>query len=746
MKARKTYILVASILVLSLLVPLTAQASLFTWTGTTSNVWNLDTNWGSSGGVFPGSAALYADQAQILVSGNNPATISTTVTLGGAATALTIGNYAPNLAAAMDIALGGTLGIQGNVSLGTLTTNDKKITIEGVLRNDTSPAATNTISGGSANNITQLVGGTISSLNGGSWAFQRPVQGYGTISAPFSNTTNGTITANVSGQTLHITGAGTLAGSIGSSLSGAILSLESTITGGTLTHTGEVDLNGATLSGMTLANTGTAAFNVTGNSTLSGTITRNTNTPFTIMATNTLNLSGCAFGNVSGGSASFAVGTGTLNNSGATTSTISNGDPITLAGGQVTNTGGGTFTISTPINGRGTVFGPLSSLNSTKAVGGTLVVDGTGGAVDVHGTTVFTDGIASSILDLKGNINFGSGGFMYSNPSGGTGNGEVRLDGATLNGTINSNLLGQGAVNVVNNSALVGTYNCSATLGINSLTQFAIAGSTLNFNVGSLNNSGTLAVGNGTMNNLTVNAYTLGGAGNITLAGGSVTSTGGGGFVSSNILSGYGNVTALYTNNAKVIANGGGIEQTLNLSSIAPVTNTGGMGWYAQNHGMLTLPSLAVNADATYNWGGIAMVNSIALTFSGTTPTAGPLAISLLSPDRVDVPAGLVDPIGVWAFNPNALAFGSASLAFRYDDALAASLALNESNLVLLGYDGTSWNVIPTNPVDTVNKLITTSPDLTSFYQDFAIALPEPMTMSTLVLGGMALLMRRRGR
>ncbi|MCX5682413.1 MAG: hypothetical protein NT049_01850 [Planctomycetota bacterium] len=712
----------------------TGQAALFTWSGTTSNAWELGSNWGGSS--FP---SLYTDQATIGASANNPVSLTTTKLLGGATTVLTIANYSPTNATAMDIAAAGTLGLQGNISLSSGTTNAKKITVEGTLRNDGTAGTPYSITGGTAaGDMIQLVGGTISSLNGGIWNFARPVQGYGTISSPFTNTN--VITANVSGQTLHITGSSTAGGTLTSGLSGAILSLESALTTVTINHTGEVDFNGAVLSGTTtLANSGTAAFNVTGNSTLSGTITRNTNTPFTIIGGNTLNMAACTFGNVSGGSACIAIGTGTLNfSSGA--STVGNGDAITLAGGQITTTGG-TFTNGTPITGRGTIALPMTTSNAIKASGGTLAVTN---GLNVNGTTLLTNGVAGDVLDLQGSVNFGSGGFLYTNPSGNTGSGEIRLDGATLQGTINSNLLGQGAVNVVNNSTVSGTYNSSATLGINSGKQLAVTG-TLNVNVGSLANSGTLAVGAGTMNNLTASAYSLGGAGTATLAGGTISSTGGGAFTSTNTLTGYGNVTSPFINNGKVIANGGGTDLTLALATSATVTaaNAGGQGWFATQHGKLQLPAIAVSAAGAYNWGGnpatFEMVNSIGMTFGGTV-IPGNLSIALLSLDRPDVPAGLTGPVDVWSFGPGTLTFGSASMTFRYDDAAALALGDTLSTLGLYGYDGTAWNLIPTTN-DTTNMLLTTQSGLSSFYQDFAVApAPEPFTLGFLALGGVGLL------
>jgi hypothetical protein len=105
----------------------------------------------------------------------------------------------------------------------------------------------------------------------------------------------------------------------------------------------------------------------------------------------------------------------------------------------------------------------------------------------------------------------------------------------------------------------------------------------------------------------------------------------------------------------------------------------------------------------------------------GQDITPGGLSVALLSPDRADVPAGRTNPIGVWAFNPEALKFDSASLTFCYDAAKAGSLRLDPNSLKLYGYNGSGWVLIPTNPCDTVNDLLTTTAGLPSFCDDYAI-------------------------
>ena len=260
----------------------------------------------------------------------------------------------------------------------------------------------------------------------------------------------------------------------------------------------------------------------------------------------------------------------------------------------------------------------------------------------------------------------------------------MNLDGTNIFAGPSPINLAAGTMHVTANSALSGPILCGATLTINSSQQLTLSSATVSLTGGSTTNNGTLAIGASTLSNTTASAYSLSGSGTATLAGGSV--TGANGYTSTTTVRGYGNVTAPYTNGGQVIAAGNGTEQTLNMSSVTPVANTGALGWYAQDHGQLLLPALTVGSAGNYNWGGdpttLGMVNSVGVSFAGSV-TPGSLAIALRSPDRVDVPAGLVDAIGVWQFTPSALA-GAATLTFRYDDAAVTSLGADPHDLQLL--------------------------------------------------------------
>ena len=239
-------------------------------------------------------------------------------------------------------------------------------------------------------------------------------------------------------------------------------------------------------------------------------------------------------------------------------------------------------------------------------------------------------------LDVQGTYNYLAPSAVF--PAGGT----VQLDGATLNTydptalpspttyTINLNA---GTITVVNDSTLIGSFNLSANLGVNPSKTLNVSGTILN--------GATVAVGAGTLNNIAATASTMSGAGSVTITGGSIASGGGGGFVSTNTLSGYGNVTAPFTNNGKVFANGNGSDaNVLNMSGpvLATLLNPGSNGWYAANHGKLVLPSLPITATGTeYDWGGpsaMNLVNSVAVNVdNGGLNSPGNLLIALLAPN-----------------------------------------------------------------------------------------------------------------
>ena len=369
---------------LTLMVPLAAQATGYTWTGTASTTdWATSGNWNVSG-----VPSTYSDQATInYLSAHPTVTLNTTEFLGAASgNALTIGAKSPNSGStvyALTIGSGGLLGMQGGISIGSRRT--LIIDAGGTLRNDAASSATTyTIAG-----TPILTGGTISSLNGGGWSVTG-ISGYGTISAPI--TTTGIISNNVANQTLHITGnvnTGAQRGLGGTNTfaSGALFSIEGgtitgTASGAGITNYNLVNLRG-TFDNITLYADGNYNqatpgdwnyFNLTGDSSWN-------NGALNIMKFNGYKL------DVTGTVTNFAssglgvdVGTGTLNNPGTAVTTIGNGNTITLAGGSITGAAGSEgFKFATNLKGYGTISTPveIDASGGLQVSGGTLAVTNT---------------------------------------------------------------------------------------------------------------------------------------------------------------------------------------------------------------------------------------------------------------------------------------------------------------------------------------------------------------------------------
>jgi hypothetical protein len=483
---------------LTLMVPLAAQATAYTWTGTNSADWATTGNWNVSG--FP---STYGDQATIPYLTTRPTvTLSTTALLGGATTPLTISTKTSTVNGtvnALDIASGGLLGMQGGISIGTR----RSMTIEGTLRNDSTTGATYNVTGGSITlngaTISDIAGGTgiwnITSgltISGGTNTFSAPMNANFTMNGGTLNLNNSlTATANTAGATLNNAGTVMNINSGGSLILNAAASNPELVvnTGAT------VNLNGGTVSGINTttfsANFGGAGdINVIADSTLGGKINNDT--------TNHAGLKPINIGNVGGtigdlgahtlnlaaysGNLQFKVGTGGVLNNLSGTSTIGG---ISLLGGSITK-GGGTLNLGGAVTGYGHVAGFTGAVGNFIASGGTLFVDaGAGLALGSHsgtGTGLSATG-ANDILDLKGTFN-------YINPASITPNsGTIALNGATLNTndptgnggnpTTWNVTLNPGAMNVTSNSVLIGNFISSANLTIQSGKTLTASAATL---------------------------------------------------------------------------------------------------------------------------------------------------------------------------------------------------------------------------------------------------------------------------
>jgi len=122
-----------------------------------------------------------------------------------------------------------------------------------------------------------------------------------------------------------------------------------------------------------------------------------------------------------------------------------------------------------------------------------------------------------------------------------------------------------------------------------------------------------------------------------------------------------------------------------------------GNGWFAQDHGKLILPAIAVETGSNaYNWGeapsdiDIDLINSLRLTFRNVS-TGGDLTISLLAPERAEVTAksaGMDEDwtiVSAWKFDASPVPnFDTLDLALRYDHTHSAIQGADDERCLLL--------------------------------------------------------------
>ena len=591
-----------TVLVLSL-APLSTLATTYTWLGTSSNAWELAANW--SGGTYPNNAA---DMAAIDLATNNPVQISTAVLLGGSASnSLTIGDNAGTTG--LDIASAGSLTLTGTAAG---ISSNKIVTIEGLLIASYSPGGHNPpmrvypISGTGS---IALRGGTIDGTGTRSyWNLNLPLTGYGMLSNKVyvSSTVTvadgatitftgggvslqgGTLTANGSGYYTNlgaISGYGTIAapfnpgGTIGNS--GGVTIIAADISGGgRIGHETETDLGGITLTGTNGTHINfdndSGPVNLTGDLVFRGYVDIGSNGAFNlnghkITLTYDPNNNPPVLGIIS----AVAIGTGTIDNATSADLDFSQG-PYNLAGGLLTSTGGGAF-IRGGIYGWGTITAPLIPLGSAAIVN----ANSSGHTLHILNSVLMTNNI------INGNLIASSGGILELGPGSvltttgpanftgyvSPGSGVVNLNGTNIVGGTSPIKLNAGPLNVTGDSTVGGPIDCAASLTINSGTQLSISGgtATVSLSAGALTNNGTLAVGAGLLTNATASAYSLGGAGRVTLAGGSLAGTHG--FSGTNTLEGYGEISAPYANSGTIDANANGSPLFVSGGGVGTLVN-----------------------------------------------------------------------------------------------------------------------------------------------------------------------------
>ena len=570
----------------------------------------------------------------ILASGTNVVVSSATVTGGNLSSSGAVFLMQTATLSAPTLTANSTMDIQGgfNVTLtGSSITNNGSIVLNfnqssnSILQVNSTDVLTGsgTLTLNSGGSTAVIATGTGDSLT---QDVHHTIVGFGEIVGSFTN--NGTVDANVSGQSLTLMTSAMTTNALMEATAGGTL----TINGITLTQgtSGQLSaaggtialIGGATISGGTLNTSSGGVIQATSSS---------TDTLASVTNNGTFNILGASNLSVTGNLSDNGLITVNSNNNSVSTMTFSGGTlsgtgAITLNSGSSAATLAGTLTQASghTINGYGQITANLTNngmVNATVATS-TLFVDGTSmsNAATMEATT--------GILAFSGGVSVNNaGGLIEANGN------TVDLVGVAISGgTLSSP---SGVIQGINSSVetLTNVTNTS-TLNIQGASNLNISGN--------LVDKGSIVINsnNNSVSTMMFSGGTLSGTGAITLNSGSSAATLAGTLTQSSghTINGFGQITANLTNNGLVnatvasntlfvdgvgMSNAGTMEATtgiLAFSSGVAVNNAGGV---ISANGNSVLLTGATITGGTLNAGtvGITAVNSSSNTLAGVTIT-----------------------------------------------------------------------------------------------------------------------------
>ena len=623
------------------------------------------------GGTFTGGTFRALAGSAVNV-GGGANVVSTTLTTVGTGT-VTITDSA-NL---NNVTLAGTINAANNSTttlFGTLTNNGTFTLASSGNGDDLRFTGANEVLAGTGTLVLSGANDRVYATNGSgdrlTIAAQAYIDGRGNLGIGQSTfTNNGTVNANVNGQTLTLQpgsgngsdftnnnvaeatnggtlalfGGGTFTGSgMFQALDGSAITIGSgtnvfsttlsTSGSGTIVLTDTATLNNVTNNGALIAANNTTTY-------LTGTLTNN--------ATFNLNSSGNGDDLRFVGSSEALAGTGTLNLNGANDRVFANGgsgDRLTIAAGAtIAGTGNlgvgqSTFTNNGVVNanqsGLSLVLQPGGGQDSTFTTGVTGVTEATNGGVMVQNSGSFTNNGVYAVI------------------SGNTGGSSLSVDAGRLTNFSGTTLTG-GTYNVISsNTANTSTLSFGGgTITINAANVTLSGASTVFSEINGLNNNqGSFTVANG-RNFMTAGA--LANSGTLIAAGGSTLAVGGAlTQASAGILAGNGTLSASTFTLSGRVAPGGSVSAT--------------SGAFTGGAGTLTLGgTVFLNSDAnlTFELGAVSGGPNDHLNVTGALTLDGRLDVTALTgfgAGRYD----LIDYTG--ALTNNVLALGTLPAGYTY--------------------------------------------------------------------------------